>query len=350
MTLDSFSLTVDWDSQLTLIWDVIWTGLNCLNILNLVTWAKNKQGWIHFKYSALRPTELVSLLNFKSVFVCVRLCDDESHSVKVSPCLFFLKGVSVCEWVCVCTSAPASVCVCVCVGVCVCVCVGCLTERVSQSERVTLCLFSCQSDDSLEDVFALSHVDSQYSPTARCFHLGYTPTYTYTLIHTHTYTHPRHPSDVTQSPQQLPHWGRERGKWERDKRRTMFEDTVTREEWRENILCVYVCVCVCVCVWWLVLVPGHLHDNYLSSSVIRLISEQSVTMAANDKRLGLVKTLTYTDTPTKTHRIAHRGLCALLCFPSAGINWGFLVLGHIRKWKSEMPLRIVRIIGELCST
>ena len=32
-------------------------------------------------------------------------------------------------------------------------------------------------------------------------------------------------------------------------------------------------MCVCLCVCWLVVVPGYLHDNYLSSSVIILTSE-----------------------------------------------------------------------------
>ena len=76
---------------------------------------------------------------------------------------------------------------------------------------------------------------------------------------------------------------------------------------------------LCVCCW-LLSVPGYLHDNYLSSSVIRLTAEQSTTMAANDKPLGLVKPLTSTDTQTKMHRMAHKGLSVLLGFLSARIN------------------------------
>lgn len=88
-----------------------------------------------------------------------------------------------------------------------------------------------------------------------------------------------------------------------------------------NCSCACVRACMRACV--LALVPGYLHDNYLSSSVITFTSEQSATMAANDKQLGLVRALTHTDTQSKMPRIAHRGVCAFLCFPSARLNRGF---------------------------
>lgn len=106
------------------------------------------------------------------------------HSVKVTPCLFYPPGVSSCA--------------------------GCLTERDSQSRPVSMCLFSCWTDDSL-----------------RCLHLiscwltvppwpqGVSTWVTHTDTHTHALTTPFRrdaaPSAAAAS----------RGKWEWDQRRRL---------------------------------------------------------------------------------------------------------------------------------
>ena len=106
------------------------------------SWPKNTEHVLQICLSALRVHERPQLQECEAAWWGL------SHGVKVCPCLSFLK-VSVCVNKCVCVCVCACTCVPVCVCVCVCVCVGCLTERDSQSERVSLRLFSCRSDDSL---------------------------------------------------------------------------------------------------------------------------------------------------------------------------------------------------------
>lgn len=170
------------------------------------------------------------------------------HSVKVTPCLFYPPGVSAC--------------------------VGCLAERDSQSRPVSMCLFSCWTDDSL-----------------RCLHLiscwltvppwpqGVSTWVTH--AHKHTHTQLRNPSDVTQPPQQLPH----REENENEIKDDVWGHAVIWEEWTEQCrACVHVC--------------PRLPDDYLeqlcSCSDIRASQWQQMTTTVTRENTRKLKVTKYT--------------------------------------------------------
>lgn len=196
------------------------------------------------------------------------------HSVKVTPCLFYPPGVSAC--------------------------VGCLTERDSQSRPVSMCLFSCWTDDSL-----------------RCLHLiscwltvppwpqGVSTWVTHTHKRTHTVSTPLRrdaaPSAAAAS----------RGKWEWDQRRRLRTCCLLGGTNRTMP-----CVCARVSqVTW-----------RLPQAALQLLRHQSIAVAADDSDRDSWKH--FLTTQIKSHKV-HMTLCP----PRSKMS--LQRLGHVIKFPKE---------------
>ena len=165
-------------------WDLIGTSLEWLNRWSVSSndpfYIVTQKHRTRFKNPALRDRERPQLQECEAAWWGL------SHSVKVCPCLFFLKvsecvNEYVCVCVCVCVPAPASMCVCVCVCVCVC---GLsdwegLTERASQSASIFLSKWRL----SLRRLRLISRWLT-VRPDREVFPPGFSHTHTHT--HTHT--------------------------------------------------------------------------------------------------------------------------------------------------------------------
>lgn len=194
---------------------------------------------------ASEVSEVVSILHFRSV------CEGDEQEVWKSALVYFFLKV----WV--------SVNECMCVYLHLHLCVGCLTERDSPSEwaRHSVFIFLWKRWLSLRRIRLIS-----CWLTVQPKHKGVSTWVTHT--HTHMFDtlqawHSRLSSCLVDG-------GRRENEKEIKEERHLQTQSSKRNEWKIPCVCVYESVCMC----WLVLVPGYLHDNYLSSSVIRLAAER----------------------------------------------------------------------------